>query len=335
MKHAMRTLPVLVVLLLMLAVVAPALAQGGDPVCTGLNEADCQLLLNARSAMVGVSSFSTPAWAIDLSFSDGAAQEVTFSASGSGAMQFSPDGSQLLVHLIIDQASLVTPNGSQAGAAEIILTQDMGYVNYNGEWYGAPLTEEDLGSLSGVTGLGDLSGLMGGAAGTGDIASATGIDLTGVLTTTRGADEQVGGQAAAVFTTDINIGQLVTAALASPMVQQALGLAGGEMGMGEMTPEDLQMMGMFITPLLGQSKISLGQWIGLSDSVLRKIALNVVIDLNPAAFDPEAPPIKGNISFMSEIGAVNQPVSVTLPSSYRPIEELEAQLEGLNALMDF
>ncbi len=328
MKYAVRKLSVLVAVLLALALAAPALAQGGDPLCAGLSDADCRLLQGAQAAMAGVSSFSTPSWTIDLNISDGT-QQFSFNARGSGAFQFSPDASQLLLHLVIDEASLVTPNGSQTGAAEVILTQDMGYVFFNGEWYGGEITEEDLGGLGDV---GNLSGLMGG--GTAGL-SAAGIDLTGVVTTTRGADEQVGGQPTAVFSTDINVAQLLVAVLSSPLLGQALGAAGDDLGMGEMTPEDIQMMGMFLSPLLGQSKLTLGQWIGLSDNVLYKIALDVVIDVNLSAFDPETPPLTGNISFVSEIGAINQPVSVSFPSSYRPIEELEAQLEGLNALMDF
>ncbi|GAB4429544.1 MAG: hypothetical protein Kow00106_24470 [Anaerolineae bacterium] len=330
MKHPLRKLSVLLIVVLALALAAPALAQGGDPACTGLSDADCQLLLSAGEAMTGISSFSAPAWSLDLNFSDGT-QQFSLNASGSGAFQFSADASQLLVHLVIDQASLVTPNGSQAGAAEIIMTQDMGYVYFNGEWYGGELTEEDLGGLGDIT---DLGSLMGSTEGMGDL-SAAGIDLTGALSTTRGADEEIGGQPSAVFTTNINVGQLLVAVLASPMVGEMLGAAGGDLGMGEMTPEDMQMMGMFLTPLLGQSTVSVGQWVGLNDNMLHKIALDVVIDLNLSAFDPEAAPITGNITFASEIGAFNEPVSVSFPDSYRPIEELQAQLEALNALMDF
>jgi hypothetical protein len=330
MKYLLRKLSFLLAVVLTLALAAPTLAQGGDPLCTGLSDADCQLLQGVQAAMTGVSSFSTPSWTIDLNISDGT-QQFSFNAKGSGAFQFSPDASQFLVHLVVDEASLVTPNGAQAGAAEVILTQDMGYVFFNGEWYGSELTAEDLGSLGSVT---DLGSLIGGTEGMGDL-SAAGIDLTGVLTTTRGADESIGGQPTAAFTTDINVGQLLVAVLASPMVGEMLGAAGGDLGMGEMTPEDMQMMGMFLTPLLGQSTLSVGQWVGLNDNMLHKIALEMVIDLNLSAFDPETPPISGNVSFASEIGAFNEPVSVSLPTSYRPIEELQAQLEGLNALMDF
>ncbi len=329
MARILRKLSVLSVLLLALALAVPALAQGGDPLCNGLSDADCQLLLSVNSAMTGVSSFSTPAWAIDLTLTDGT-QEFKFNASGSGAFQFSPGGSQLLVHLMIDQASLVSPEVSQAGSAEIIVTQDMAYIFYNGEWYGTEVTEEDL---SGLGDFSSLGGMMGSAGGIGGAAAAAGIDLTGVLTTARGADEQVGGQPTATFTTDVNVGQLLIALLSSPMIGQALGMAGDELGMEQMTPEDIQMMGMFLTPLLGQTKLSVSQWVGLNDNLLHKLALNMIIDLQLGMFDPEVPPITGNISFTTEIGAFNEPVSVSVPTSYRPIEELEAQFEELSALM--
>ncbi|MEW6581091.1 MAG: hypothetical protein AB1435_18120 [Chloroflexota bacterium] len=331
MKYFVRRLPVVLVILLALTLAAPALAQGGDPLCTGLSEPDCQLLLGASAAMAGVTSFTTPVWAIDLNVSDGT-QEFMFNANGSGGFQFAPDGSEFLIHLVIEQASIVSPDLTQSGSAEIILTQDMGYINYNGEWYGAPITEEDLAEmgLGDLGSLTDLGGMLGGdTASLGDAASLAGIDLTGVITTTRGADEQVGGQPVAAFTTDINIAQLVVALLSSPLVGEALGMGGDELGLGEMTPEDIQMMGMFLTPLLSNTTLSIGQWVGTSDQMLHKIALNMVLNLDLSMFDPEIGAITGDISFMSDIDAFNQPLAVTFPQSYRPIEELEAQLEAL------
>ncbi len=327
MKHFVRRLPVVLVILLALTLAAPAFAQGGDPLCTGLSDADCQLLLGTTTAMAGLTSFTTPAWAVDLNVSDGT-QQYVFNANGSAGFQFAPDASEFLIHLVINQASIASPDLTQSLAAEIILTQNMGYVNYNGEWYGGEITEEDLAGM----GLGDLDSMLGGetTGGLGDAASLAGIDLTGVITTTRGADEQVGGQPVAAFTTNINIAQLVTALLSSPMVGEALGMGGAELGMEEMTPEDIQMMGAFLTPLLSQTTLSVGQWVGTNDQMLRKIALDMVLNLDLTMFDPEASAIAGNISFMAELDGFNQPLAVTFPQSYRPIEELEAQLEALD-----
>ncbi|MBP8972365.1 MAG: hypothetical protein KBH93_00705 [Anaerolineae bacterium] len=327
MKHFVRRLPIVLIVLLALTLAAPAFAQGSDPLCTGLSDADCQLLLGTTTAMAGLTSFTTPAWAVDLNVSDGT-QQYVFNANGSGGFQLAPDASELLIHLVINQASIASPDLTQSLAAEIILTQNMGYVNYNGEWYGGEITEEDLAEM----GLGDLDSMLGGetTGGLGDAASLAGIDLTGVITTTRGADEQVGGQPVAAFTTNINIAQLVTALLSSPTVGEALGMGGAELGMEEMTPEDIQMMGAFLTPLLSQTTLSVGQWVGTNDQMLRKIALDMVLNLDLTMFDPEASAIAGNISFMAELDGFNQPLAVTFPQSYRPIEELEAQLEALD-----
>ncbi|MCZ7540123.1 MAG: hypothetical protein M5U29_09450 [Anaerolineae bacterium] len=328
MKHLARKLSIVLVALLALTLAAPVFAQGDDPLCGGLSDADCQLLLGTTTAMAGLTSFTIPAWALDLNLSD-STEEYVLNANGSAGLQFTPDASEFLVHLIIEQASIVSPDLTQSLAAEIILTQNMGYVNYNGEWYGSEITEEDLAEM----GLGDLSSLSsilgGDTTGLNDVAGLAGIDLTGVVTTTRGADEQVGGQPTAVFTTDINIAQLVMALLSSPMLGEALGMGGDELGLGEMTPEDIQMMGMFFTPLLSSTTLSIGQWVGTSDQMLHKIALNIVLNLDLSMLDPEIGAITGNISFMSEIGAFNQPLSVTFPQSYRPIEELEEQLDAL------
>jgi len=107
-------------------------------------------------------------------------------------------------------------------------------------------------------------------------------------------------------------------------------MGGAELGMEEMTPEDIQMMGAFLTPLLSQTTLSVGQWVGTNDQMLRKIALDMVLNLDLTMFDPEASAIAGNISFMAELDGFNQPLAVTFPQSYRPIEELEAQLEALD-----
>lgn len=326
MKHFMRRLPVVLVVLLALTLAAPAFAQADNPLCAGLSDADCQLLLGTTTAMAGVTSLTAPAWAIDLNINDGTGEYV-LQASGSGGFQFAPNASEFLIHLVIDQVSVVSPTLTQSFAAEIILTPNMGYVNYNGEWYGEEITEEDLAEM----GLGDLGSMFGGGmASPSDAAELAGIDLTGIVTTTRGADEQVGGQPTAVFTTDINLAQFFTALLTSPMVGEALGLGGDELGLGEMTPEDIQMMGMFFTPLLGNTTLTVGQWIGISDQKPYKFFLNIALNLDLSMIDPGISAVTGNISFMSEFGAFNQPLSVTFPQSYRPIEELEAQLEALD-----
>jgi hypothetical protein len=328
MKRIARWLPVVLVAMLALVPVLPALAQGGtNPVCNGLSESDCAIL--ESPAQNTVTSFVTPSWEIRLNFSDGT-QTVAFSAKGSGGFSFT-DG-QIVVHLVIDESSLEAPDTpSMSGSAEVIVTNDMAYVNYNGEWYGQAVTPEDLQSM-GLGNVADLSGMMSG----GVDLSSTGIDLTGVLTTTRGADAESMGQKMADFNTSVDINGLLTAVLSSPLLGEALGAAGGagdSLGLGGMTPEDMQMMGMFLGPLLAGTTISFEQWIGLDDSQIHMIKLDIPVSLDLSMLAPEVGKITGEVYFMSEVAAHNQPVEVTPPASYKPMDELQTQLDSLTSTL--
>ncbi len=329
MKRIARVLPILLVAMLALVPVLPALAQGGtNPVCNGLSDADCTLVENA--SQMTVTSFLTPSWEIRLNFTDGT-QTFAFSASGSGGFSFM-DG-QLVVHLVIDQSSLEVPDSpAMSGSAEIIVTNDMAYVMYNGEWYGQAITPEDLASmgLGNVADLGsltDMGSMMSGQ-------DMSGIDLTGVLTTTRGADADSMGQSMADFTTTVDINGLLTAVLSSPLLGEALGAAGGatdSLGLGGMTPEDMQMMGMFLGPLLTGTSVSFEQWIGLDDGQIHMITLDIPVSLDLSMLSPDTGKITGEVYFMSEVAAHNQPVEVTPPESYKPMDELQSQLDAMGA----
>ena len=331
MKRIARVLPILLVAMLALVPVLPALAQGGtNPVCNGLSESDCTLIENA--SQMTVSSFLTPSWEIRLNFTDGT-QKVAFASKGSGGFSF-VDG-QVVVHLVIDESSLEIPGSpAMSGSAEVIVTNDMAYVMYNGEWYGQAITPEDLSSL-GLGNVADLGSLtdMGSMMGSQDMS---GIDLTGVLTTTRGADASAMGQSVADFTTTVDINGLLTAVLSSPLLGDALGAAGGagdSLGLGGMTPEDMQMMGMFLGPLLTGTSINVEQWIGLDDGNIHMIKLDIPVSLDLSMLSPDTGKITGEIYFMSEVAAHNQPVEVTVPDSYKPMDELQGQLDALGTTL--
>ncbi len=330
MKRFARWLPVVLVAILALVPVLPALAQGGtNPVCNGLSESDCAILEGPTQNTV--TSFLTPSWEVRFNFTDGT-ESVAFSGKGSGGFSFA-DG-QIVAHLVIDELSVEAPDTpAWSGAIEVIVTNDMAYINYNGEWYGEAITPEDLqsmglGSVADLSSLSDMGSMMSG--------TDMGIDLTGVLTTTRGADAESMGQKMADFTTTVDLTGLITAVLSSPMLGEALGAAGGagdSLGLGGMTAEDMQMMGMFIGPLLAGTSISFEQWIGLDDSQIHMVKLDIPVNLDLSMLAPEVGKVTGEIYFMAELAAHNQPVEVTPPASYKPIAELETQLEDLGTLL--
>lgn len=85
MNSLRRTLAALALVVALIAAPAlTALAQDGLPGCQGLSEPDCALLQNAMTATQNLTSFSIPAWTVNMYVS--AEQEsVFFEASGTAA----------------------------------------------------------------------------------------------------------------------------------------------------------------------------------------------------------------------------------------------------------
>ena len=79
----------LCVILLAASPVLPIFGQDGGPVvntnCNGLDAADCQVLQNASSTMQAVSSFSMPAWSLDVTI-DAGKDSMKLAANGHGAV---------------------------------------------------------------------------------------------------------------------------------------------------------------------------------------------------------------------------------------------------------
>ena len=329
-KIVSRFVPVFVVIAMLTFSALPALAQdGADPLCNGLSDADCQLMLAGQASMEGVTSFAAPSYSIGFMLNDGT-DDMAFSAAGSGEFMLPVDGdmTSLMIHLFIDEASISDSGSSESGSAEVIVVDSMAYIKYEGEWYGDTLTEEDLGDFSDLGTIIDPNMLSGG--GMGDM----GVDMTGVVSTARGADQDMMGQSMAVFTTTVDINQLIVVLLSSPMVGGLLGEAmGGDAGM-EMSPEDLQMLGAFLTPMIAGTSLTFEQWVGVDDQMMHKIAVDAVLNLDMSMFDPESTPITGELHFASEITSVNESFSVTPPESYRSADELDLDLEELGATLD-
>ncbi|MCZ2098106.1 MAG: hypothetical protein LC121_17925 [Anaerolineae bacterium] len=317
-------------LLAALLVIAPgaALAQGGpNPICTGLVDADCQLLTGASAAMEGVRSFSIPSYSINFLLNS-AAGETTFNVSGSGHVMVpegietmeSPEG--LLLHLVMDSVAYSTPTDSNAGSGEILVLDNMLYVKFNDEWYGGTLEDEEGEVEEGLdeTGLEDLADLR-------QQFADLGVDLTGVVSSVRNADGDAMGQPTASFTTSVDITGLFLALLQSPAVGEAMGMAGE--GEDAMTPEDLQMVAAFIAPMFQGTTISLTQEIGTEDNLIHSLAFDLVLNADLSMFAPEIGAVAGTLNFAADLDEYNGAFEVPAPESYRPLEELEAQLEGM------
>jgi len=326
MKLFRRSLALWIVAALLIVAPGAALAQDGpNPLCTGLTDADCQLLSSASGAMEGVKSFSIPSYSISF-FLNSLDGETTFNATGSGHVMLPPDPESpegLLFHLVIDSASYSTPTSGQSGGeGESLVLGDMLYVKFNGEWYGGSLSEgaeeaEDEFDTGAVSDLTDLQQQF----------ADLGIDMTGVVTTARDADTDVMGQTVANFTTTVDITQLFLALLPSPALGEAMGMAAE--GDEAMTPEDLQLIAAFIAPMFQGTIISFSQGIGTEDNLVHSIRFDTVLNADLSLFAPEVGAVAGELHFAADLDEYNGTFEIPAPESYRPLEELEAQLEGL------
>lgn len=324
-KIVSRFVPVFVVIAMLAFGALPALAQdGANPLCNGLSDADCQLMTAGQASMENVASLAVPSFSINFMLNDGM-DDMAFSLAGSGEFMLPVDGdmNSLMVHAYVDNMSMTDASGTQeVGNIEIIVLNSMAYINYEGEWYGDTLSEEDLGDFTDLGSIVDPS-MLGGDMG--------GLDLSGVVTTARGADQDMMGQTVAVFTTTFDLNQLIVTLLSSPMVGSLLGDAMGGEGM-EMTPEDLQMLGAFLTPMIAGTSLSFEQWVGVDDMMLHGVALDAVLNLDMSMFDPETGAITGELHFAAELANLNETFSVTAPENYRSGDELDLGLEELGSL---
>lgn len=318
MKHVVRLVPVLVIVVLVLSMPMVAFAQ--DPLCEGLSEADCDMMLSALDTVATVESFTVPAWEFTLKFDSG--EEVTeLSAAGSAGFVIADDIANSVVYIKLDSLVMVPDDPSLPETAELLVVDGFGYVNYDGEWYGEELSESDLADVDEMLGMVESSGSITG------MDESLGLDLTGVVTTTREADDEMHGQSVAVYSMEVDLMTLLVNALSSPMVGEALGM--GDMGMEEMSPEELSMMAMMFAPILGESGIGAGLVVGEDDGYIHGVELWVDLDIDLSMMGADSPPITGEIYFSAEVTDVDAGFSVDPPASYGSMDELEDKLDEI------
>lgn len=299
-----------VMAVLVLGLVLPVAAQD-NPVCAGLSAEDCQLLTSSTTAMGSVTSFAIPSWSADFTLDTGTPEEsVSVVASGSGEVMLPADPATsmegLVLHFTLDNFTANSGGQEQTFTAELIVQGNMAYIFANGEWYGGELTAEDQQSLQESFG-----GMTGGDMGLGDLSNTELGDLTGLLNTVS-SQEDVDGQAATRFSTTVDLNVLLPA-LTDPSLTEGLGETG----------QQAQMMMMMFSSFLTGTTITFDQVIGQDDNFLHSLSLNV--DL-PAAAEGAATTFTGGLHFNADFAQYNETFTVTPPESFRPMEELESQL---------
>ena len=320
MKHVTRLLSIAVVLVLLAVPVSSVFAQADqNPLCNGLSAEDCDFVMSAQQNVATATSFAIPAMELSFNVNDGTSN-TAFGMKASGEVML-PDSGQLLLHLVLTDISMEPADPTVPSELEVLVNDSMGFIKYNGEWYGGELTDQDKADLQDT--LGQITGAL--AMGGGDMGmGGLGIDLTGVITTTRGDDVQAMDMTMAAFSTSVDIGQLLVALLSSPLLGALMGSSGADLGLGEMTPQDMQTMAMLFQPMLAGTTIDLQEWIGVDDMYLHKLVLDVNINVNLAMFGGEgSSPITGAVHVDVSLDQVNETFDIAAPESYKSIDELD------------
>lgn len=336
MKVVKRLSLILCVLVVMVCGALPALAQGDDdPLCNGLSSADCKILTDATGKMGEAASFRVPAWSFSFE-ANLEGEQVSMKGLGSAHMVLPSDPTQpledMLLHLVIENMTVVSPDGTERIGLQVLITEGMMYLQIDNQWYGGELSSGDFGDLTEILPGG---GLFGGEVPTPDeIASALQTAVAGATTTTRGEDDEMMGQPVATFTTTIDITQLIIGALSIPEVTSLLGESMGEdLDMSTLKPEDLQMLGSMLGPFFKDSSITFGQWVGLEDGDIHAISLDVMILLDPLLLGFLAPegklpsvqsePLKIEFHFKADVDDINETFEIAPPAEYLPLEGVE------------
>lgn len=312
MKHLVRLLSLMALVAVMIVPSLAAVAQDDNPLCQGLSAEDCDELLAAQASVAMVSSFTMPAFEMGLTLNIPAMEEgmeetnIELSVSGSGGVSFDM-ASDVIIHLVVNEVYISDGMETEEYSdIELIMTPTMGYIKWEGEWYGEALEEGDLPDMADLEELRSYADVN-------TLLAMSGIDMTGVMLTTRDGD---------VFTTDVDVAGLLIAALQSPMLGE---MVGGEMGM---TEQDLAMLSAFLPPLLGGTALT--TMTGISDGYVTMLGMDMVIDLDLALMGMGA--ITGDMHFMVEMSNINEPVTAEIPSEYLPMEELDADLSEIEDL---
>jgi hypothetical protein len=73
--------------------------------------------------------------------------------------------------------------------------------------------------------------------------------------------------------------------------------------------------------------------VGTADNFLHQLRLDVNLNLDATMISPEAGVIKGEFHFLTDIAQHNESFTVTPPTDFRPMEELQSQLDAATSGM--
>lgn len=298
---------------------APAWAQDGN--CPdGLNEDDCALLEQSRTAMADLRSFNNR-FSIDFSFTGGDTP-LTFNTAGQGPVVFNDNGDPIAFDFTLDNAAVSSADGERSGSGALRYADGRVFLAETGDngelqWSGAVVEE--------LTGESDVQGndLMA-------VLMAFGADE--YVEWSREDDTTVNERPAAVFVTAI---PLATVVRSPAFLEQLADLLAQNIG-GEIDPTTLNIaLNLLIDQIsvqLEDSVIEGKRYIALDDFTIIRLEAIIDVELDFSQFSgllqgqgiPSL--IVLNLEFSSDLDQINGEFSIEAPAEW--------QDEGTISLVD-
>ncbi len=323
-------------LLLAVGPLLTAAAQGGSSInCSGLSDADCQILEAATQKTGDILSVSMPDWGLALSLDAGSDQSMQFETNGSGLLTLPSSALSLIsdlpsmsgvtdigplmvllqrldaatvqtalnelgIVLAIEHASVQAPGTDMSGGGDLIFKDNGLYVRLESPtgadaWFGdtIDMTASNMDELNQT--LEDAIAQLESDGTRATLAQASELsgslnDIYGMLSdhisTTRGPDESLSGQTMIAFTTTFDLKGL----LADPNLPTALltllnNPAMESLGINLQDVRDLNetqvhFLLMTVGLLVGDTSITLDQWVGADDGYLHKFGFNLGLNVD-------------------------------------------------------
>lgn len=292
----------LIIFVLMLALGFPFASHPID--CTGLEEADCQTLQNAATAMQEAGSFNNAAFTVSAGGSGGTSEGNTGEISGSGPIILDAEG----LTSAADLTFTISFNDEETVTQHYILKDNLFYLGITNEtdepmWMGTDFSGDDTVLIREL-----LNGQL--------LAEA--FAQPGVVTTLRMEDTEMEGQPMQVFVTEVDlIGFLLTPSVLAQLETVLASLP--EDQTGGLTGSDLAGAIQLLPILLSDDTIRYTVWVG-EDGLIHHLELYVNIVIDATMIDPTIGETTLNIDFKTDIDGVGETYTVEAPEDFEPMD---------------
>ena len=312
----MRTRPTTLILVLLLALAATGLAACGDSSSSSSSDSVDKILADTFSPGQKVKSGKLDL-ALDLDLKGLPSLTAPVKLALTGPFQSAGDSGGLPTFDFTAKLAF----GGQDFSVGAVSTGDKGFVRFQGQTYAVG----DALFKSFKTGYEQAQKKSGGKS-KGTSLQSLGIDprrwLSGAK---KEGEESVGGTDTIHISSDIDVGKFLDDVNTLLSRAGSIGVAGStprKVSKG-LTPQQRAQ----IERAVKSAKLDI--YTGKDDRLLRKLAINVVLDVPADARQQAGGLSSGNVGFVLTLNDLNNPQEIATPQGAKPLSALTSQLQGL------